>query len=412
MASIRPFRAIRPTRDKASLVASRSYLSYSNKTLKEKLDNNPFTFLHIINPDYKKSVKTTGKEKYKLVKNKFQKFINEGILFEEKSECLYIYQQTKGNKNYTGIIAATSIDDYNNGNIKIHEQTLTKRKEMFKDYLQTTAFNAEPVLLTYRDNKTINLIIQKKIEERAEYEFTTTNKVLHKFWNITNKESINSITEEFKNIKDIYIADGHHRSASSSLLCKKIREKNPNYNPEDNFNFFMSYLIGESELNIINYNRLVKKKNYISDKELIVKIKEKYDVCEKTDKFYSPTDKYEISMYLSGKWYSLVAKERNYQSTSESLDPSILSKYILAPILGITDEKTDKNISFFDGTISLSVLKNKVDSGEFNVAFILKPIDIDSLKKVSDNNEIMPPKSTYIEPKLRSGLTIYNLENK
>ena len=165
MATIRSFRAIRPTRDKANLVASRSYLSYSDETLKEKLDNNPFTFLHIINPDYKKSVKTTGKEKFKLVKNKFQKFINEGIFFQEQSDCLYIYQQAKGNKIYTGIIAATSIDDYINGTIKIHEQTLTKRKEMFKDYLQTAGFNAEPVLLTYQDNETINSIIQKKIEE-------------------------------------------------------------------------------------------------------------------------------------------------------------------------------------------------------------------------------------------------------
>ncbi len=412
MAIIRSFKAVRPTRDKANLVASRSYLSYSDETLKEKLDNNPFTFLHIINPDYKNSVKSTGVEKFKLVKKKFQKFINEGIFFQDKSDSLYIYQQTKENRIYTGIIAATSIDDYKNGNIKIHEQTLTKRKEMFKDYLQTTAFNAEPVLLTYQDNTNINSIIQEKIEERAEYEFTTTNKVLHKFWNITDKESINTITKEFEKIKNIYIADGHHRSASSSLLCKNIREENPNYNPEDNFNFFMSYLIAESNLNILNYNRLVRKTNSISNKELIDKIKENYNISEKNENFYSPIVKYEISMYLSGKWYSLVAKKRNYQSTAESLDPSILSKYILAPILGIKDEKTDKNISFYDGTIPLSVMKKKVDSGEYDIAFILKPIDIESLKKVSDNNEIMPPKSTYIEPKLRSGLTIYKLESK
>ncbi|MAO71246.1 MAG: hypothetical protein CMD02_01900 [Flavobacteriales bacterium] len=412
MAIIRSFKAVRPTRDKANLVASRSYLSYSDETLKEKLDNNPFTFLHIINPDYKNLVKSTGVEKFKLVKKKFQKFINEGIFFQDKSDSLYIYQQTKENRIYTGIIAATSIDDYKNGNIKIHEQTLTKRKEMFKDYLQTTAFNAEPVLLTYQDNTNINSIIQEKIEERAEYEFTTTNKVLHKFWNITDKESINTITKEFEKIKNIYIADGHHRSASSSLLCKNIREENPNYNPEDNFNFFMSYLIAESNLNILNYNRLVRKTNSISNKELIDKIKENYNISEKNENFYSPIVKYEISMYLSGKWYSLVAKKRNYQSTAESLDPSILSKYILAPILGIKDEKTDKNISFYDGTIPLSVMKKKVDSGEYDIAFILKPIDIESLKKVSDNNEIMPPKSTYIEPKLRSGLTIYKLESK
>ena len=410
MAIIRSFKAIRPTRDKVNLVASRSYLSYSDETLKEKLDNNPYTFLHIINPNNKKSEKNSETEKYKLIKKKFKEFVDDGVLLEENEECLYIYQQTKEKNIYTGIIAAASIDDYINGNIKIHEQTLTKREELFKDYLKNTGFNSEPVLLTYQDNNRINSIVQKKIKERSEYEFTTTNKVLHKFWILNNKDKINTIVEEFKKIQDIYIADGHHRSASSHLLCKNIRERNPNYNAQDNFNFFMSYLIPESELNILNFNRLIKHTNSYSNEELINKIKENYILYKKGEKLYSPVSENEISMYLSGEWYSLVAKKRKYQSISESLDPSILSKYILSPILGIKDEKTDKNVSFFDGTIDLSVIKDKVDSGEFSIAFILKPIDIESLKKVSDNNETMPPKSTYIEPKLRSGLTIYNLE--
>lgn len=410
MAIIRSFKAIRPTRDKVNLVASRSYLSYSDETLKEKLDNNPYTFLHIINPNNKKSKKNSGTEKYKLIKKKFKEFVDDGVLLEENEECLYIYQQTKEKNIYTGIIAAASIDDYINGNIKIHEQTLTKREELFKDYLKNTGFNSEPVLLTYQDNNRINSIVQKKIKERSEYEFTTTNKVLHKFWILNNKDKINTIVEEFKKIQDIYIADGHHRSASSHLLCKNIRERNPNYNAQDNFNFFMSYLIPESELNILNFNRLIKHTNSYSNEELINKIKENYILYKKGEKLYSPVSENEISMYLSGEWYSLVAKKRKYQSISESLDPSILSKYILSPILDIKDEKTDKNVSFFDGTIDLSVIKDKVDSGEFSIAFILKPIDIESLKKVSDNNETMPPKSTYIEPKLRSGLTIYNLE--
>jgi len=410
VAIIRSFKAIRPTRDKVNLVASRSYLSYSDETLKEKLDNNPYTFLHIINPNNKKSEKNSGTEKYKLIKKKFKEFVDDGVLLEENEECLYIYQQTKEKNIYTGIIAAASIDDYINGNIKIHEQTLTKREELFKDYLKNTGFNSEPVLLTYQDNFRINSIVQKKIKERSEYEFTTTNKVLHKFWILNNKDKINTIVEEFKKIQDIYIADGHHRSASSHLLCKNIRERNPNYNAQDNFNFFMSYLIPESELNILNFNRLIKHTNSYSNEELINKIKENYILYKKGEKLYSPVSENEISMYLSGEWYSLVAKKRKYQSISESLDPSILSNYVLSPILGIKDEKTDKNVSFFDGTIDLSVIKDKVDSGEFSIAFILKPIDIESLKKVSDNNETMPPKSTYIEPKLRSGLTIYNLE--
>ena len=409
MATIRPFRAVRPTRDKVNLVASRSYLSYSDETLKEKLDNNPFTFLHIINPDYKHKTKKNGTEKFNLVKQKFTDFNSEGTLLQDEKKSIYVYSQKKKNKTFTGIIAAASVDDYLNGNIKVHEQTITKREKIFKDYLQITGFNADPVMLTYSDNKNINSIVSDKMSERSEYEFTTTNKVCHRLWKIDDEKIINKIVSEFKNIKDIYIADGHHRSASSSLLCKNLRKENPNYNPEDNFNFFMSFLIPESQLNIINFNRLVKHTNGFTEQDLISKIEKSYSVKNKGENIYSPILKDEISMYLEGKWYSLIAYSKKYNSTFQSLDPSILSENILSPILGITDEKTDKNITFLDGTIPLSEIKSKVDSGEYKVAFILKPIDIDSLKKVANNNEIMPPKSTYVEPKLRSGLTIYKL---
>ena len=409
MATIRPFRAVRPTRNKVNLVASRSYLSYSDETLKEKLDNNPFTFLHIINPDYNDKTKKYGTEKFNLVKQKFTDFNSEGTLFQDEKKSVYIYSQKNKNKTFTGIITAASVDDYLNGNIKVHEQTITKRQKIFKDYLQITGFNADPVLLSYSDNKNINSIVSNKMLERSEYEFTTTNKVSHKLWKIDDKQIINKIISEFKNIEDIYIADGHHRSASSSLLCENLRKENPNYNPKDNFNFFMSFLIPESQLNIINFNRLIKHTNGFTELELISEIEKSYSIKNKGGNIYSPILKDEIAMYLGGKWYSLIAHSKKYNSTFESLDPSILSENILSPILGITDEKTDKNITFLDGTIPLSDLKTQVDSGEYKVAFILKPIDINSLKKVADNNEIMPPKSTYVEPKLRSGLTIYKL---
>ncbi len=409
MATIRPFRAVRPTRDKVNLVASRSYLSYSDETLKEKLDNNPFTFLHIINPDYNHKTKKYGTEKFNLVKQKFTNFNSEGTLFQDEKKSIYVYSQKKKNKTFTGIIAAASVDDYLNGNIKVHEQTITKREKIFKDYLQITGFNADPVLLSYSDNENINLIVSNKMLERSEYEFTTTNKISHKLWKIDDKQIINKIVSEFKNIEDIYIADGHHRSASSSLLCENLRKENPNYNPEDNSNFFMSFLIPESQLNIINFNRLINHTNGFSVQEIISRIEKSYSIQNKGENIYSPILKDEISMYLEGKWYSLIANPRKYNSRSESLDPSILSESILSPILGITDERTDKNITFLDGTIPLSEIRKKVDSGEYKIAFILKPIDIDSLKKVADNNEIMPPKSTYVEPKLRSGLTIYKL---
>jgi len=403
MAIFLPFKAIRPTRDKASLLASRSYLSYSEETLKEKLEHNPFTFLHIINPDYKDKVKKKGIDKFNAVKNKFYDFKKAGFLITESSESFYIYQQTNENHTFEGIIGSTAVSDYISGNIKKHEHTLTSREEKFKSYLETTGFNAEPVLLCHNNNNNISDIIQKYKSTRAEYEFATTNKSVHKLWIVKNTDDINNITKSFASIDNLYIADGHHRIASSSLLAQNSNRKNCQY--------FMSFLIDEKQLNIMNFNRLVKHKNGLTSEELITKISKSFTVLKKENTNYSPTLIDEISMYLSGDWYSLVLIPENIkQNYVSKLDPAILSNKILAPIFNITDEKTDKNIIFEAGTTPLSIIKNKIDFGEYAVAFILKPISILALKKVADNNLSMPPKSTYIEPKLRSGLTIYPLE--
>ena len=403
MAIVRPFKAIRPTRDKANLVASRSYLSYSDETLKEKLEHNPFTFLHIINPDYKNKIKLKGIEKYQVVKQKFNDFVAKGFLKKEEEDSFYIYQQTHENHTFEGIIAATSVADYLNGNIKRHEHTLTEREEMFKSYLDTTSFNAEPVLLCHQENKEINAIIQRYKATRAEYEFATTNKAVHKLWLVNNSDDINTITNSFSTINELYIADGHHRSASSALLAQNSTKKNSPY--------FMSFLIDENQLNIINFNRLIKHTNGLTSDELIAEIEKSYTVIEKGSIPYSPNFTDEISMYIRGTWYSLVALPENIEQDCVSkLDPAILSNNILAPILNITDEKTDENISFESGTTPLSIIANKIDSGEYEIAFILKPISISALKEVADNNRFMPPKSTYIEPKIRSGLTIYPLD--
>ena len=402
MAIVRPFKAIRPARDKANLVASRSYLTYSDETIKEKLDHNPYTFLHIINPDYNMPKKTTGLAKFKLVKEKFQQFIADGILKKVAVESFYVYQKKNQLNAFTGIIGASSVEDYLNNKIKKHEQTLTKREKMFRNYLDITGFNAEPVLLAHEPNKEIKSILDKYTSTRSEYEFTTTNKSLHKLWIVDNWSDIKMITNAFEKIENIYIADGQHRCASSALFYKDQKSELSSY--------FMSYLVDENQLNILNFNRLVKHLNGLRASELLDKIKEKYTLNYKKESPYSPTLKYEISMYLEGKWYSLIANKQKYSSTAESLDPSSLSKNILKPLLNILDERTDQNISFLDGTIPLSVIKAKVDSGEYAVGFILKPISITAIKKVADNNEIMPPKSTYIQPKLRSGLTIYPIE--
>jgi len=401
MAIVRPFKAIRPTRDKVSLVASRSYLSYSDETLKEKLEHNPFTFLHIINPDYKDKIKRNGIEKFKLVKNKFNEFIQKKHLIQDNKDAFYIYQQKSTTHTFSGIIAATAVSDYLNGNVKKHEHTITAREEMFKDYLDTTGFNADPVLLSYQKDKSINAILSKYQETRAEYEFTTTNKSLHKLWVINNDSDIKLVTDAFKNIKSLYIADGHHRCASSALLTES--------NNTEHSNYFMSFLIAEDQLNIINFNRLIKGLNNLSKNEFLQKLNSNFQVNETSN--WNPINKDEIGMYLDGRCFLLTAKKDSYiNDCVNRLDPAILSNNILAPILNITDEKTDKNISFEAGTTPLSEIKQKVDNGEFTVAFILKTIPFSAIKEVADKNKFMPPKSTYIEPKLRSGLTIYSLD--
>jgi uncharacterized protein (DUF1015 family) len=399
MAIVRPFKAIRPTRDKANLVATRSYLSYSDETLKEKLKHNPFTFLHIINPN----IKQKGINKFNAVKAKFNDFKEAGFFITEDTETFYIYQQTNENQTFEGIIGATAVADYLNGNIKKHEHTITAREKMFESYLDTTGFNAEPVLLCHQKNTAITNLIQNYKVTRAEYEFATTDKTIHKLWLVNRTKDINIIINSFKSIDNLYIADGHHRSASSALLAQNSTKKNSPY--------FMSFLIDENQLNIINFNRLIKHTNGLTSDGLIAEIEKSYTVIEKGSIPYSPTFTDEISMYIRGTWYSLVALPKNIEQDCVSkLDPAILSNNILAPILNITDEKTDKNISFESGTTPLSIIANKIDSGEYEIAFILKPISISALKGVADNNRFMPPKSTYIEPKLRSGLIIYSLE--
>ena len=412
MADIRPFKAVRPTRDKVSLVASRSYLSYSEETLIEKLEHNPYTFLHIINPDYSdKQTEVKGKSKHLLVKNKFNEFKNEGVFIEDQKPKLYLYQQQKDEFVFTGIICASSINDYLNGVVKIHEQTIARREEMFKDYLNITGFNAEPVLLTYPDQSGVNDILETYIKSRPEYEFTTTNRSTHRLWIIQDENDIQTLQDIFEKVDALYIADGHHRSASSALLCQQRREENPDYTGSESFNYCMSYLIPESQLRILDFNRIVKDLNGLSTEEFITSISKTYKV-EKRDNSFIPIKKNEIGMYIQDNWYSLTSNDSSFDKTNcvKKLDPAILSNNILSPILGIHDLRTDKRLSFIDGTLGKSALESAVNSGDYVVAFLLKPIGVQQLKDVADAKESMPPKSTYIEPKLRSGLLIYSIE--
>ena len=403
MAKVQPFNAIRPTRDKVHLFATRSFLTYSEATIKDKLKNNPYTFLHIIYHDYKKKINKSIK-RYKLVKKKFNEFRKSGILIKDKDESFYIYKQKHESHKFEGIIAACSIDDYKKGIIKAHEKTIEKRKNIFTEYLENTCFNADPVLLCYKKQDKINNIINKVNRTKPEYDFTTTNKVRHQLWIIDNSADIDVICKSFSKINNIYIADGHHRIASSeNLASNKIVSK------YSNLNFFMSLLITDHQLNIINFNRLIKTINNLDKEEFIKRIKKNY-IVNKCSSINSK-DNSQIVMYINKAFYNLKPKKGSYKKDCvNSLETSILSNNILSPILGIKHERTDTNISFISGKVSIAKIKEQVDNGKYEVAFILNPITIEAIKKVADKGKIMPPKSTYIEPKLRSGIIIYPLD--
>lgn len=416
MAKVIPFKAIRPENDKVHLVASRSVDGYNSAELREKLAGNPFTFLHVINPDFEDGVKTKpgSKERLQKVKNHFKKFVREKVFKRDENPCYYLYRQIKENNEYLGIIACTSIDDYINGVIKIHEQTLTQREEKLKDYLDVCEFNAEPVLFCYPNDEVIDQLSDEISKTRADYDFTTTDKVRHTVWVIDSKKIVKNLRERFDKIPNIYIADGHHRSASSTLLGKLRRSTKKSYTGEEAFNYYLGVFFPENHLKIYDYNRVVKDLNGLSVSEMLNMLKQNFTVTEIKAVDFKPTQKHEISMYLNNTWYSLKAKENIYNPNDpiDSLDAAILTKYILSPVLDIHDLKTDKRIGFIPGVKGSKELKKQVDEGKAAVAFGLYPVTMEHLKWIADTNNIMPPKSTWVEPKMRSGLLIYSLEEE
>jgi uncharacterized protein (DUF1015 family) len=389
MIQVKPFKAIRPKRDKANLVASRSYLTYSESTLREKLINNPFTFLHVINPEYSLNTPLLYEyNKYKMVREKLNYFIKKEILIQEETPMFYIYQQITPKNNYTGIIAAAAVDDYLKGKIKVHEQTIEKREEMFSNYLKHSGFNAEPVLLAYSKVPRIDQIIKSYTSTRSEYEFTTTDLIRHNLWLIDAPSDIQEIISLFCSVDSLYIADGHHRIASSAMLCKQNRIIQSDSPKESSFNYLMSFLVDDEQICIYDFNRLLKDLNGMSVEEFLSEVDSVYQY-QKLKRAYKPSEKDEICMYLDGFWYSLKARKNTFNSAHcvDSLDPSILTKNILEPILGVKDIRNDKRIEFMDGKKGMKGLKNAVDSGDFRLAFALKPIAFSQLKEVANQNK-------------------------
>ncbi|WP_411030979.1 DUF1015 domain-containing protein [Spongiimicrobium sp. 3-5] len=409
MAIIQPFKAIRPTKDKVPFVASRSYEEYSKKELEATLSYNPFSFLHIINPGFKFDKKVKGKERFSLVHNRYLEFLEDNILLKDAKDSFYLYKVQKGDVSCCGLFCGTSTVDYENNVIKKHENTLQQREQLFADYLDTVGFNAEPVLMTYPNNTEISTIIEEETEKHPEYEFTTTDKVTHYLWVVSKEETIKRLQSAFQKIESLYIADGHHRSASSYLLAQHSKKNNPDHNGKEPYNFFMSYLIPETEIKIYEFNRMVKDLNGLSKEEFLIKLDKFFRIENKGNMLYKPTKKHHFNMYLDGQFYSLYLRKKVYQFTDalSQLDTQILFKTVLEPVLGIADLRNDKRIRYGYGKHNIIKMKDEIDKGNFAVGFSLVPIDIEEIKAIADEGMVMPPKSTYIEPKLRSGITIY-----
>ncbi|WP_335965335.1 DUF1015 domain-containing protein [Galbibacter sp. PAP.153] len=408
MVKIIPFAAVRPTKDKVSLVVSRSYEDYPTNELNATLSYNPFSFLHIINPGYKFHHDISGERRFSLVRNRYLEFIEENVFTKDESPSLYIYKIKTRKGDFCGIFAGASVEDYQNNSIKKHEATLQTREELFKDYLKTVGFNAEPVLLTYPDNAEIDAIITTVTKEIPEYEFATTDKAVHCLWKISNLKIIDTIQQVFKKMDCVYIADGHHRSASSNLLAEELKSNNPDHTGKEPYNYFMSYFIPESNLKIYDFNRMVKDLNGLSKEEFLIQLDEHFRIENRGDDLYKPSKKHHFGMYLDGEFYSLyLRKHYEFSNSLSELDTHILYITVLKPILGIEDLRNDNRIEYGYGKYNTIKMKDFIDQGKFKVGFSLFPIKVDQMKKISDEGLKMPPKSTYIEPKLKSGLTIY-----
>ncbi|MEL4308271.1 DUF1015 domain-containing protein [Joostella sp. CR20] len=408
MVKIIPFSAVRPTKANVGLVVARSYEDYPTDELNTILSYNPFSFLHIVNPGYKFHQDISGERRFSLVKNRYQEFLEEGIFIKDETPAFYIYKIETQKDSFCGIFAGASVEDYRNNKIKKHEATIQLREELFKEYLKTVGFNAEPVLLTYPDNTVINEIIETITQRIPTYEFATTDKATHFLWKVDDAVSIQSIQQFFNQLDCVYIADGHHRSASSNLLAEELQQKNKNHTGEESYNYFMSYFIPESNLKIYEFNRMVKDLNGLSKEEFLIQLDEYFRIENHGADLYKPSKIHHFGMYLDGEFYSLYLR-KNFKFTDElsRLDTHILFTTVLKPILGINDLRNDRRIEYGYGKYNTIKMKDLIDCGKFKVGFSLFPVNVNQLKAIADNNLKMPPKTTYIEPKLKSGLTIY-----
>ncbi|MCM8711954.1 DUF1015 family protein [Clostridium sp. SYSU_GA19001] len=414
MAVIRPFKALRPTKDLAEKVAALPYDVMNSDEAREMTKNNPYSFLHVDKAeiDLEKGIDLYDKKVYEKARENLYKMADEGIFIEDETPRLYIYRQIMNGRMQTGVVACTSIDDYMNNIIKKHEHTRADKEQDRINHVDYCDANTGPIFLTYKAVDEIENIVSKWTQKEPVYNFISEDGISHIVWIVECSKDIEKLCELFKNVNYLYIADGHHRAASAVKVGQLRRKQNPNYTGEEEFNFFLSVIFPDKDLYIMDYNRVVKDLNGLSHEEYMLKVSEKFEISLYEGKGpYKPSERHTYGMYLNGKWYKLSAKEGTYnpEDPVDRLDVSILQNNLLSSILGIEDPRTDKRIDFVGGIRGLEELQKRVDEG-MSVAFSMYPTTIKDLMDIADAGEVMPPKSTWFEPKLRSGLFIHKLK--
>ena len=411
MVRVKPFAAIRPPRQYVEEVAARPYDVLNSEEAKAEAGEK--SLLHITKPeiDFDPIIDEHSQPAYDKAVENFKAWQEKGWLVQDAKPCYYVYAQTMEGRTQYGLVVCAHTDDYASGKIKKHELTRKDKEDDRMIHVRIQNANIEPVFFAYPDNAEINAIVDRYIAGEPEYDFTAEDGFGHHFWVIDSDEDIARITEIFSGIPAFYVADGHHRTAAAARVGAELREKNPSHTGEEEYNYFMTVAFPDSQLKIIDYNRVVKDLNGLTPVQLLEALEADFDICEKGAEIYKPVRLHEFSMYLEGKWYSLVAKEGRYDDNDPIgvLDVTILSNLVLDRILGIADLRTSKRIDFVGGIRGLGELSRRVDSGEMAVAFALYPVSMKQLVDIADSGNIMPPKTTWFEPKLRSGLAIHKL---
>lgn len=415
MAIIKPFRGVRPPKNLVEQIESRPYDVLNSEEARDEAGNNEKSLYHIIKPEINFDPGTSEYDArvYESAAENFDKFQKRGWLVQDDDEHYYIYAQTMNGKIQYGLVVGAYVNDYLNGVIKKHELTRRDKEEDRMKHVRVCNANIEPVFFAYPDNEVLDAIINKYAGTQPEYDFIAPiDGFRHQFWVLSDDADIAVITNEFSKMQSLYIADGHHRSAAAALVGAEKAKQNTNHTGKEEYNYFMAVCFQASQLTILDYNRVVKDLNGLTAEQFIEALKKNFEVTLIGEAEYRPKQLHEFSLYLDGKWYSLIAKSETYDDTDPIgvLDVDISSRLILDDILGIKDLRSDKRIDFVGGLRGLKELKRRVDNGEMRMALALYPVSMKQIMDIADSGKIMPPKATWFEPKLRSGLVIHKLQ--